>query len=249
VAVPLTHPVELSVTALTSVIRQENLGQPHTVLAGGDRYLSPRFRSQAHPELRDELARAGLDEDFRDTLALVQYARVEYYGWITTAAGSVAALVAVSGRAAVLLVRDGDRVTFDRVDPDRAVASLIRRLPEVPAGRGESITVPAGDYTTASAEPTGYLRQPETARSADTRRLDALLRAPRLGGAQLYAAGRDRTGNRHRARECLSVLDIAEYGRWAVYATAGRGARAVNAVPATPQLLATKLEELRQDRR
>src|SRR2546428_126158 len=82
---------------------------------------------------------------------------------------------------------------------------------------------------------------PPSARPQDARRLDALLRAARTGGAQLYAAGRDHAGTRHRSEECLTVLDIAQYGRWAVYPTSGRGERAVNAVPATPRLLVDKL--------
>lgn len=70
-----------------------------------------------------------------------------------------------------------------------------------------------------------------------------MLNEPRVGGAKLYAAARDRAGVRSRSAEWLTVLDLA-CGRWVVYPTLGRGERAINAVPATPQLLAAKLGEL-----
>jgi hypothetical protein len=240
----LPRTLELPVTALTSLIRRENLGLPHTVLAGGDRYVSPRFETEAERDLKAELAQAGVDDDFRDTLALIQYARIEYYGWITAAATATAVLVAASGRAAVVLTRTGDRVAIGRADPDRLAGELVERLPDVPPGRGESITVLAREYAQKAG---GYLTRPESARAQDARRLDALLRATRTGGAQLYVAGRDHAGTRHRCQECLTVLDIAQYGRWAVYPTSGRGERAVNAVPATPQWLATKLAETHRE--
>jgi hypothetical protein len=246
--VPVRRAIELSVTALVTVIRKEKLGEPHTVLAGGELYFSPRFQQEADRELRQELARAGVDGDFRDTLAVMQYARTEYYGWITTGSSSTAALVAGGGRSAVLVVREGDQVRISEADPDRLAATLVYQLPEVPAGRGESISIRAEDYSPPNATPSGYLSQPRSARSREARRLDTLLLAERRGGAQLYAARRDHTGTRYRAKEWITVLDVTGYGRWAVYSTAGRGERAINAVPATDGLLAAKLTDLLQSR-
>lgn len=222
--------VELPVTTLVSLIEKANLGEPHAIFAGGERYVSPRF------------AEAGgrVDERIMDVLALVQRARIEYYGWITHGDATATVLVAATGRTAAVVTRDDDRVRFDRADPDRLVESLVHRLPAVPAGRGESISIRVADYGRSA----GLLRQPVSARAREARRLDALLRAPRSGGARLYTARRDRAGVRQRAKEWLTVLDLVGQGRWAVYATAGRGERAVNAVPATPRLLATKLTEL-----
>ena len=237
---PTRRAVELSVTALISLMQKENLGEAHAILAGGERYVSPRFQEEAERELRSELGRARVDDDFRDMLALVQRARVEYYGWITTGTETEAVLVAASGRAAVTLMRVRDRVTLTKADPDRLVESLILRLPEVPAGRGESISIRAADYV----PPTGFLRKPAGPRSPEARRLDALLTAPRLGGAQLYTARRDHAGTRQRALDWITVLDLEQLGRWVVYSTQGRGERAVNAVPGTPRLLAAKLAEL-----
>jgi ESX secretion-associated protein EspG len=78
----------------------------------------------------------------------------------------------------------------------------------------------------------------------EARRLDMLLRVPRMGGAQLYVARRDHASTRRRADGWITVLDLAGHGQWAIYATVGREERFVNAVPATPQWLAAKLSEL-----
>jgi hypothetical protein len=243
---PTRRAVELPVTVLISLIQKEKLGEPHVILAGGERYVSPRFQQEADRALRQSLDEARVDDDFRDTLALLQRARVEFYGWITAGEETMAALVAGSGRAAVTVIRNDDTVRFEQADPDRLVETLIMMLPEVPAGRGESISLRAGDYAPPPAGQETFLKRPTAARSKEARRLDALLQAPRLGGAKLYAAGRDNAGARLRAKEWITVLDLEQLGRWAVYSTEGQGAKAINAVPGTPRMLATKLAELQR---
>src|SRR5687767_8948863 len=108
------EPVWLPVTTLVSLSQQESLGEPHPVLAGGERYVSPRFAT----------VDAQVDNTVRDAVARVQRARVEYYGWITDGNRSYAVLVAGRGRAAVVLVREGDRVRIEQADPDRLVQEL-----------------------------------------------------------------------------------------------------------------------------
>lgn len=243
--------VELSVVPLFNLIQKENLGDPHPILSGGEGYVSPRFAAEWEREWRKDLADAGLGDrealrDFVNTLALVQRAGTEYYAWVGTNDESYALLVVASGRRAASLTRVGDRVTFEWADPDRLVESLVYRLPEVPAARGESISVLADEFAAANSRPRGsVMRRSAAARPDGVRRLAALLKAPRLGVAKLYAAARDPGGNRHRSDEWINVLDLAD-GRWAVYATRGRGQRAINAVPVTTQLLASKLIELRR---
>lgn len=239
--------VELSVHPLIALIHKENLGDPHPVLAGGEEYVSHRFASEAERSLRAELARAGLDDrgrlaDFTGMMSIIQKARTEFYGWITGNGDTYAVLVAANGRNAFALTRHGDRVRFRRVSADRLADALVERLPTTPPGRGESISVHEAEVT-GSAPKQVMRRAAGLARSDQARRLDALLRTPRQGVAKLYAAHRDDAGNRIRSREWLTLLDLPE-GRWAVYATTGRSERAVNAVAATPALVATRLTEL-----
>ena len=243
--------VELPVLALAGLLRRENLGDPHAIFAGGERYVSPRFADDAAALLRDELAAAGLGgrdamDDFLDTLALVQRASVEFYGWVSGRGEETALLTAAVGRRAVAVVRVGDRVRFEPADPERLAEGLALRLPDAWAARGDAVSVLDNEFRARSnREPGSIMRRSGSGRSDGARRLDALLKEPRVGGAKLYAAARDRAGVRTRSTEWLTVLDLAG-GRWVVYPALGRGARAINAVPATPQLLAAKLDELRR---
>lgn len=243
--------VELPVLPLVSLLRRENLGDPHAIFAGGERYVSPRFAGAAAELLRAELAGAGLGhrdalDDFVDTLALVQRAAVEFYGWVSGQDGDYAVLVASAGRRAVAVVRSGERVRFEVADPDRLVDALVWRLPEARAATGDSVSVLASEFgSRGGRHPGSIMRRTGSGRSDGARRLDVLLKEPRVGGAKLYAAARDRAGVRARSAEWLTLLDLAS-GRWVVYPTLGRGERAVNAVPATPQLLAAKLGELQR---
>jgi hypothetical protein len=241
--------VELSVRPLIALIHKENLGDPHPVLAGGEEYVSHRYAREAERSLRTELTDAGLADrsrlaDFTGMMSIIQTARTEFYGWVAGNGDTYAALVAANGRNAFALTRHGDRVRFRRVEVDRLAEALVERLPEVPPGRGESISVREAEVTRSG--PGQVMRRASgPARAEQARRIDALLRAPRRGVAKLYAAQRDDTGNRVRSREWLTLLDLPE-GRWAVYATTGRSERAVNAVAATPALVATRLTELQR---
>src|SRR3954462_9497572 len=124
--------VELPVLALAGLLRRGNLGGPHADfaggggfglprvfgVAGGERSVSPRFADEAEALLRAELAAAGLGGrdalyDFLDTLALVQRASVEFYGWVSSHDEDFALLTAASGPRAVAVVRTGDRVRFE----------------------------------------------------------------------------------------------------------------------------------------
>lgn len=242
-----TSAIRLSVHPLIALIHKEKLGSPHPVLAGGEQYVSPRFASEAGRALRAELTEAGLADqgqltDFTGMLSIIQQARTEFYGWVTGNGDPYSVLVAAHGRNAFALTRRGDRVEFRRVSSSRLAEALVDLLPDVPPGRGESISVREPEAMRSGPRP--VLRRPSgAARSDQARRLDALLRAPRRSFAKLYAARRDEADNRIRSREWLDLIDLPE-GRWAVYATAGRDERAINAVAASPTLIATKLTDL-----
>lgn len=240
----------MSLWALLSLVQRDNLGDPHPILAGGELYVSPRFAADAERAFRADLAGAGLDDrdrltELRNTVALVhRSARTEYYGWIKRGDEVSAVLVAAMGRIAAVLTRVGDRVRVERADSKQLTESLLRRLPEAPAGRGESITLREADYSRVHARSAGsVLRRSAATLPEQNRRLDTLLKAPRRAVTRLYAASRDDAGNRARSREWITVLDL-EHGRWTVYTSLGPGEQAITAVPGTPQLLSTKLTAL-----
>jgi EspG family len=240
--------VELAVHPLVSLIRRENLGDPHPVFAGGERYVSHRFAGDAERVLRTELADAGLGDrdelgDFTAMLATIQRARAELYGWVTDQDDTYAVLAAAHGRSAFTVRRRGDRVSFQRAGAaDRLPEALLAQLPDVPAGRGGSFSVRESEMDRPGPRPV-LRRSGGPVRSEQAKRLDALLRASRRGGAKLYAARRDDDGNRVRSRTWLDLLDLPD-GRWAVHLTTNRGERVVTASPGTTAVITTRLTDL-----
>lgn len=241
--------VELSVFPLLSLMQKENLGEPHAVFAGGERYVSPRFSAEAERIVSRELGEAGLGarvdlDSFLDLVNVVQRASVEYYGWVTTADEAYSVLVAAHGRTAVLVVRSGERVRFERCDLDRMVETLVWRLPDNGVARGEPFSVRHSDFHAPRGRSEGsVMRRSTAARPEGARRLDALLKAERLAVAKLYTAKRDMSGVRQRSDRWLTVLDLVD-GRWALSVSQVRGERWISAAPGTHQHIGDKVLEL-----
>lgn len=241
--------VEISVFPLLSLIQKENLGEPHAVFAGGERYVSPRFAAEAERVVQQELKEAGLGErgdylDFVKLVGVVQHADIEYYGWVTTANESYGVLAAASGRQAVVLVRAGEHIRFERCDVDRMIEGLVWRLPNIAVARGDSFSVRHADMHAPRARTAGsVMRRSAAARPEAARRLDALLDARRAGVTKLYAAKRDDRGVRQRSERWLTVLDLVE-GRWALSVAQSRQERWIYAIPGTSHILEERLVEL-----
>ena len=235
---------EIAVSPLFSLLQAASLGQPHAILAGGERYFSHRSAGPADRVVQQELKEAGLGEkrdylEFVELVTVVQRAAVEFYGWVAGVDGDYGVLVASLGRRAVCLVRRGDCVRFTRCAADRMVETLVGRLPDVAAADGGSITVGHDEF---HAVPGGLMRR-STTRPDGARRLDALLDTRRLHIAKLYAARRDDDGNRRRSEQWVSVLDLVD-GRWVLGVTQARHERWISAGPGTPRVIAGRLGAL-----
>lgn len=240
--------VEISVFPLLSLMQKENLGEPHAVFAGGERYVSPRFAAEAERILQQELKNAGLGERadldaLIELVNVVQHATVEYYGWVTTTDEAYSVLVASYGRTAALVVRSGERVRFERCELDRMLETLVWRLPDVGVAQGEPFSVRHNDFHAPRGHGGSVMRRSAGARPEAARRLDALLNARRVAVAKLYAAKRDVKGIRQRSERWLTVLDLVD-GRWALSVSQSRGERWINAAPGTHQHIAGRVLEL-----
>lgn len=238
--------VSISVFPLFSLLRREDLGDPHTIFAGGERYVSHRFATEAERVLQQQLHEAGLGDrqdylEFVDLLTVVQHATVEYYGWVTGVDDDHAVLVASLGRRAVSLVRSGDSVRFERCAADRLVPALMARLPDAPVAQGDAISVSHADFQAKSSGT--VLRRSAPSRPREARRLDELLNARRVSVTKLYAAKRDDDGVRQRSDRWLTLLDVTD-GRWALSVRQTRREKWINAAPGTPRLVEDGLEEL-----
>ena len=237
----MARSITLPLTAIVRLLQRDNLGEPHVVLAGGERYYSPRFKEENDRALREQLGDVDTN-DVYDALSLIQHADTEYYGWVDAGAGDEAILLAGLRGNGIMLIRSGDHVTVQRTGADRLAESLVAQLPGTPAGRGESISIRADEY--GKRQTGSRMQAARSSRPHGVRRMEALLAAPRFGGGKLYAAIRDDEGRRVRSTDWVTYLDIEDYGRWLIYAADGRGERSVTAVPGTPDRFAAKLYEL-----
>jgi hypothetical protein len=241
--------VEISVSPLFSLLQRENLGEPHTILAGGERYFSPRFGVEAEQVIQQELKDAGLGDkkdylEFVDVVNVVQQASVEFYGWVTGVGENYGVLVASRGRQAVSAVRTGENVRFERCDVDRMLDVLVSRLPDVPVGRGEPFTVGHADFhSPRSRAPGSVMRRSVSARPEAARRLDALLDARRRYVTKIYAAKLDVDGFRQRSERWVTVLDLVD-GRWVLSVTQARHQKWIGVGPGTSQSISERLVEL-----
>lgn len=167
--------------------------QPFEVPVVGDTVDErKRLREVIHRTLeRAGAMRAGrLDPRVED--ALVVLARAPF---VLTAAGDIgnATLLARAcsdGRDAVLAVQDGNHLSVRLVRPTAVVAELIDLLPNIPAGHGSSLTVPAptrGRHTRPESEedydPLASARERPGATSTQQRGLARVFAQPRLGVA------------------------------------------------------------------
>lgn len=240
--------VEISVSPLFSLLQKENLGEPHTLLAGGERYFSPRFASEAERVVQQELEVAGLGDrrdylEFVGLVNVVQQATSEFYGWVVGVDGVYGVLVASCGRQAVSVVRSGESVRFERCDGDRMVETLVSRLPEVSVARGEPISVGHADFHSSGSRTPGTVMRRAASRPNGARRLDVLLDAQRLHVTKVYAARRDDGGVRLRSDRWVTVLDLVE-GRWVLSVGQARREKWIRAAPGTSQVIGDKLVEL-----
>lgn len=215
----LRAPVVLSDTAFDVLWRREELGEHHTAL-----HVPP---AEANPlEVEQALYRAGvrIDETL-EALRVLAFADSEHFGWIAfNREVTLPVVVATAGRRGVLALRDNGHVRIEalRGDPPDVLAAC---LPQVRPGRGSSINARA-----------------EEARGS--RALAELVQRPRTGVAKLYAARRDRYGQRRRSESFVTTLDCPD-GRWLVVRyTDGRGQGWVHATPATRPVIREWLDRL-----
>lgn len=208
----------------------------------------------------DELAAAGLahrgriDPDLLDTWELLARAKREYYGWFTPdGVDEHAVVVAAAGEDAVIGVTNGAALALTPIRPTALAESLILALPQVEPARHPSISVPReafdavlhgdGDVSSVLVKTVGSTGRHD----ADARQLVDLLRRPRRGGGQFFAACRDRLGVRVRSHRPLNYLDTGHGRTLLTEAPSGDGRCWVLAVAGDDRQFADQLDRLFRD--
>lgn len=266
----LRDQVTLSVDALATVWRKENLGELHNVLSGVPAWRDDDGEREALNLASGELARHGLLQgrdlsgEFRDTLNLLARPSVEYFGWISCLdpeSGQerrLGVLLAAIEMDAVLAVREGEQITLSSARAEGLAEELVNTMPAVQPARGRSMNLPEAELRQLLANrvgtaPGSVKPLPATAfnvfgresMAEDAHDLFTAMDLPRTGGGELYVAARDHNGERRRCAHPLIYVDTQQ-GRWMTQLSGDQpGHRWVVSAPASRQLLISRLHEMR----
>lgn len=230
----------------------ENVGEPHPVIGPDNHYMTDEFRAELHRRAYAYLEGLGLavagrsSPEFRHTLRVIARSDRQFYGWssATEEQDNGVVLVAALGRDAIRVSADDELVLLDPVPPTGLAEHLLAALPDVPAADVAPTTVPRAHL----GNPSGFSNANPLAQLVDTGPFDYLtevMGAQRDALHQLYAAVRDKSGERRRSRP-LSAIDLTERGRVLAYLDdhPRHGREQVTLLPGTPANLTTVLTNL-----
>ncbi|VVJ23453.1 Uncharacterised protein [Amycolatopsis camponoti] len=208
--------------ALLTAWEWERHGPPPAVLGADNLWLGDETRKRLDEKVLDVLASlrlasgGTLTREFRDVLRVLAKGAHQFTAWLGDIAAdeSGTVLVASDGPDALRLVRKGDTVRIDVVEPSRIAESLVDVLPPVPPARISPVSIPE---TRFSGEESYDLDDPTADRGGDplvwARRLMA---AERTGVHQCYAVNR---GSRSAP---ITAVDVGGVGRVLTYVYPGR---------------------------
>ena len=210
--------------ALLTAWEWERHGPPPAVLGVDNLWLGAETRKRLEEKVLDvltslRLAAGGtLTREFRDVLRVLARGAHQFTAWLgdVEADESGAVLVSADGPDALRLIRKGDTVRIDVVEPSRIAESLVDVLPPVPPARISAVAIPEARFS-GRPEDSYELTDPTDDNSRDplpwARRLMA---AKRTGVHQCYAV------NRGARSAPITAVDVAGTGRVLTYVYPGR---------------------------
>lgn len=240
--------VSISLETYTIVLKKENLGDPHPTLGGGELWYSEDEMRTRDARVLGELRAQGLvqgtraSDDFLETLAIMQRASVEYYTFATIEGRPVRIRTAAQGRDAVLVVRDGDRITVSPIPAEQLAVRLVAALPSVPAAHLHSMSCDLADLQAVLTDKD----LPTSSSVSDAKRMKRWMQREQVSSGYLYAAVRTGLGRRTASTPPLPIWFDTEAGR-VLLRPASNGW--VNLLGADLLTLAATLDELEKDLR
>jgi len=224
------------------LLEDNNLGEPPTVLGGGDRWYPDEDVAHRRANAYNELKHAGLfrqgrvDDEFLETVHVMQRPGVEHYTFATINDRSFSVRIAATGKDAVLMVASGERIDLYPAEPEQLPEQLYRALPECNPAAVHSMACDPADYQAALGD------QPVSNGSSgrDAKQILRWTRLPRERGGQLFTAVRKNTGGRNRCTEPPRWFDT-DHGRILIYLDPSGY---MNVVPGTLDKFAGQLHAL-----
>jgi EspG family len=204
----------------------------------------------------DGLARRGLGTPVDpyppliDLLALLRRPDREIDGrlWV---GGELRVLAAATGDQAVLVTLSGEQLRLLPAEATGLPRFALSVLPVVPAGPGQSITLPTRDFTAAAEEATKQEELAAGLAGRGVRDVDAQALAEMIGDivsrGQFGSAVRDKWGRRVRAERVISFFDTAD-GRYLQVRRVGENGEAWTTIsPANGRRMLQHLTELHEE--
>lgn len=235
--------VSIDMETYTTVLEKENLGEPHSTLGGGETWYSPDETRTRDVRVLNELRQQGLVEgtrvsdDFRETLAVMQRPSVEYYTFASIDGRSTTIRTAAMGRDAVMVIRQGSRITIAPIPVEQLGLRLAAALPTVPAAPVHSMSCDDADLRAVMKDKA----VPQSKSVQDAKRMNRALESDRTNTGQLYAAIRDGVGARKSTQAPVPTWFDTEQGRLLLsFDSSGW----VNLVGASTLTIAGKLADL-----
>ena len=244
----LRKPVELSLQTFEVLWERLNLGDVHPTLMRGALWYPPDERRQLAADADRELAECGLlwggrlDDNFAETLYLLQRPGVDYYSWVKSSRGERTVRAAASGRDAVTVVSTGQKLYLAACSADSLAQEFTGLLPDAPAARLASLTCSNTDLNAIKG---GAIPSTTSPSIRDAKQVLRWLNARHSYFGRLYVAIRDNRGKRRRNQDPPGWADT-EQGR-ILFGVDGSGW--VSLSGAGPQEIANKVQKLAHELR
>lgn len=242
----IRHEVSISLETYQSVIKSENLGEPHPTLVDGLMWYPADERHTAQERVREELRSQGLlsrdrvSDEFLDTMITLQRAAVEYYTYAVIDGEQVTVRGAAIGGDAVLATAANGMLKIELIPRDQLGVRVAAALPDTPAARMHSISC---DLKVLQAVEKGKDLPPGPA-ATDAKRMHKWLHLDRLNVGELHAAiRRDAAGRRIATTTPVPCWIDTESGR-GLFSVDPRGWASVTG--ASIMEIAGKFEQLEQ---
>lgn len=187
--------------------------------------------------------RGRVDPEVTASLAVLSRPRVEFYGWFHEGDRTIGVLAGAIGREAVLAVSDDETVWLSKSHVDRLADAVVAQTPDVPAGRGEAVTVLRSEAVAAGATADGFGRRTPSPQVRLTHRIAAL---PKSGTGELHVAVRDDMGRRRQAPQPLCYVDTP-HGRWLTQRLPSGSDEQLTLAPGSRAALASMLARMHRD--
>jgi hypothetical protein len=242
----VASPVTITVTALSTVMASQNIGDPPLVIRPNPVWTDPDGDRVAEAAAWTELREIGwvdrrdrLDGEALDSLHVLARPSVEYTAVFTAEGRSYHVVVAGRGDDMVMAYREGQAVTLTLARRQSLPETLLRQIPDARPAPIDSLNIRLSELPGIRSE----LDLPDARSSlgaGDARLLGLLIKRRLMGQGELYVGIRDHYGRR-RVSAPIRYQDYKP-GRVVVVLAGGF----LSVAPATKKLLLDRLHQAQQ---